>query len=491
MNTHASPHALPTSRPPAALAALAAAALSCASCKVGPDYKRPDVEVPGAFRGVTPADTGQPELTSDWWTIFNDEELTKLETAALSSNFDIQAAAARVVQARASTKAVMSQFYPVITLDPSISRFRTSGNNGGQGSSTVTQTTVPFDLSYEVDVWGRVRRAVESSKATSRASAADFSVVLQTLTADLAQDYFNLRSFDAQDAILQRSIDLYSHQLELTQTQYKAGIAGQIDVVQSQANLEAARAQAIDIRRQREDTVHAIAILTGRPPSELDVALRPLDEPPPIVPAGLPSDLLGRRPDVAEAEQNLASACASVGVAKANFYPVLRLTGTAGFESTSIAKTFDWESRIWSFGPSITMPIFEGGLLNAQLEQAKAKYDELLATFRSTILGAFRDVEDSLTDLHMRSDAAEAQERAIVSSREYLKLAETEYRGGLVSYLNVIDADRTLLNNELVAAQILNQRYVSTVLLIKALGGGWNPDDPDNDPRTQTANGPQ
>jgi multidrug efflux system outer membrane protein len=465
------------------------------SCTVGPNYRRPNLEVPTGFASATTRPTTtQPALGRDWWKLFGDPALTKLEEDAVKANTDLQAAVARVAQARAAARVTQSQFYPVVTLDPSIQRSRSSGNlRNSSGQSVVTNgmtisgssssrartsniIRIPFDVSYEVDVWGRVRRAVEASVAQVRASEDDYQVVLQTLQADVAQNYFTLRSLDAQAKILERNVESYRRQIELTQTQRKAGLVGQTDVLQAQTLLNSTIAQQVEIRRQRADTEHAIAILLGRPPSEITILNQPLDLVPPQVPAGLPADLLRRRPDVLLAEQNLVTANAQIGVATAAFFPTFRLTGSAGFESIDLAHALDWESRVWSIGPSVSFPIFTGGQLQANLDQTRARYEELSATYRGGVLAAYRDVEDSLTDLHLRADAAHAQNQAVAYAREYLRLSEVQYRGGLATYLQVIDAERTLLTNELTAAQILEQRMISTVLLIKSLGGGWDVD---------------
>jgi multidrug efflux system outer membrane protein len=480
-----------------ALACAAAATLS--SCTVGPNYQRPGFEVPGAFASASTQPTSQPTtqpaaLGRDWWKLFGDPTLTRLEEDAVKANTDLQAAIARVAQARAANRVALSQFYPVVTLDPSIQRARTPlisrsnsngvsiGTTGGTTSSrssasggrTATNVRIPFDVSYEVDVWGRVRRAVESAQAQVRATEDDYQVVLQTLQADVAQNYFTLRSLDSQAQILEQNVQAYRQQITLTQTQRNAGLVGPIDVAQAQTLLNSTQAQQIDIRRQRADTQHALAILLGRPPSEITVLNQPLDLAPPLVPAGLPADLLRRRPDVTAAEQNLIAANAQIGIATAAFYPTFRLTGSAGFESIDLQHALDWENRVWSIGPSVSFPLFTGGQLTAQLEQARARYEELNANYRGSILAAFRDVEDSLTDLHLRADEAQAQDQAVQYAREYLRLSQIQYKGGLTNYLQVIDAERTLLTNELSAVQILNQRLVSTVLLIKSLGGGWD-----------------
>jgi multidrug efflux system outer membrane protein len=471
-----------------------AAVLLCAalgSCTVGPNYRRPDMQVPDGFKSATTQESPRPAIASDWWRIFGDPTLSKLEEDAIKASTDLQAAVARVLQARAAARVTQSQFYPVISLDPSMQRSRTSANrsnvnnnsiNGNNNVSSRSRTSddfkIPFDLSYEIDVWGRVRRAYEASLAQVAASEDDYQVVLQTLQADVAQNYFNIRALDSQDQILLKTVESYRKQVELEQTQQKAGLVGLIDVYQAQSLLNSTLTQEIDIRRQRADLEHALAILLGRPPSEITVLVAPLELNPPVIPAGLPADLLRRRPDVIQAEQNLRAANAQVGVATAAFYPTFRLTGAAGFESIDVHHGLDWESRVWSIGPSVSFPIFTGGQLTANLEQAKARYQELSATYRGAVLTAFRDVEDSLTDLHLRADAAKAQDQAVAAAREYRRLAEVQYRGGLANYLVVIDAERTLLSNELSAVQILNQRLISTVLLIKSLGGGWDPDAP-------------
>ncbi|MGN6504659.1 MAG: efflux transporter outer membrane subunit, partial [Tepidisphaeraceae bacterium] len=287
---------------------------------------------------------------------------------------------------------------------------------------------------------------------------------------------------DDQDRIIGKNVDLYQQQVDFTKKQNKVGLVGPTDVLQAQTLLDSTQSQLIDIRRQRALVEHALAILLGRPPAELSVAFNPLATLPPMIPAGLPADLLRQRPDVAEAEQNLIAANAQVGVAIANFYPVISLTGSAGFESIDLGSVFDWQNRFWSIGPSATFPIFEGGQLQSNLNFAKARYDEVLANYRSTVINAFKDVEDALTNLHHEADSAAAQDKAVKSASEYLRLTQIQYQQGLVTYLQVTDADRTLLTNELTASQLLNQRMASAVLLIRALGGGWHQDLP---PSTQ------
>lgn len=461
------------------------------SCKVGPDYQRPALDVPSAYKSATTQESPRPQIARDWWLLFNDATLTSLEESTIRA-IRICRRRPHASLKRAAAKSVKSQFYPVITANPSIVRSRGNvrsnvttqpvSTSSGRPTSisptrgnTVTSVSIPFDLSYEIDIWGRVRRSYEAATAQATASAEDYEVVLQTLEADVAQDYFTIRSLDAQAQILAQTVESYRRQVALTQMQFDAGLVGKIDLLQAETQLNSTITQDLEIRRQRADLEHALAILLGRPPAEMALAPQPLSLMPPPIPAGLPADLLRNRPDVAEAEQNLAATSAQIGVAKAQFFPTVSLSGAAGFESLDVQHALDWENRFWSIGPSVSIPLFKGGLLEANLQQAKARYDESLGNYRATVLGAFRDVEDSLTDLHMRADEARAQEQAVQAAREYLRLAEVQYERGLANYLLVIDAQRTLLSNELMAVQILNQRLVSTVLLIKAMGGGWSP----------------
>jgi multidrug efflux system outer membrane protein len=468
------------------------------SCRVGPNYQRPPMDVPTTYKSATTQNAQAAHLITQWWQLFADPDLTRLEEEAIRANPDLQAAMERVAQARAAARIVQSQFYPQITLDPAVSwglaAGSSSNNNSGSrnGNNVVgaTAVRVPFDLGYEIDIWGRVARSVEAANAATRASADDFAVVMQTLEADVAQNYMTLRSLERQDEILVRNVELYRRQLALTLQKRQAGIAGGLDVAQAQAQLDQTITQQLEIRRQRTDTEHALAILTGKAPAQFGISANGAQMEVPQIPVGLPADLLRHRPDVAEAEQNLVAANANVGVAIADFYPTVRLTGAAGFENVSIERAVDWQNVLLSFGPSVSVPIFEGGLLQAQLEQARARYRELVASYRSALLSALRDVEVSLNDVHSRSDALVAQERAVNSSREYLRLAQIEYQQGIISLLQLIDADRTLLTAELTQEQLRNDRLISTVLLIKALGGGWYPASPTSRPATTLPNPP-
>jgi multidrug efflux system outer membrane protein len=336
---------------------------------------------------------------------------------------------------------------------------------------------VPLDLSYEVDVWGRVRRSIEAANAQATAAADDLAVVRLAMQTDVATYYYTLRALDAQKQILQQTVAGYADQVRLVSAQLKNGLVSPIDLYQAQSQLEATQAQLRDVQRARADEEHALATLCGRPAPTFFVAADPLLEAaPPTLPAGLPSQLLSRRPDVAEAEQNVASFNAQVGVAIADFYPVFTLTGTAGFESVSFANIADWQSRFAAIGPSVTVPIFEGGRLRYNLDAAKAAYRQAVAAYVNQVLIAYGDVEDALTDLHAITEEVDRMRAAVASSQEYLKTARVQYKQGLVAYLIVIDAERTLLTNQLTLSQDINFQMSASIHLIQALGGGWSAD---------------
>ena len=450
------------------------ALLGLSACAVGPDYVRPEVPVSPAFRELTGPYKGSPALGANWWSVFGDAELDALEADALKANLDLGAAFARVGQAKALSDAASAGFWPSLSADPSLTRNRTS-DTSGSASRTQTSYSVPLELSYEVDVWGRVRRLSESASESVKLSASEFAVVMQTVEANVAQDYFNLRGLDTQAAMLAKSLELYQHQVELVGKQVKAGLVPQTDLLQAKTQVEATTGQLNEVRRQRVNVEHALAVLTGRAPSELSIPAKPLTTVVPVVPAGLPSELLGRRPDVAVAEHRLIAANADVGQAKADYYPRLTLTGSAGFSTIDASKVVDWQSRVWSAGPSLHLPLFQGGKLDASLEGAKQRYAEALANYRAAVLNAFRETEDVLNDLGNRVATAESQARMVASARETARLVEMQYRSGLAPYYQLMDAQRTLLSAELSAAQLQNLRLNSTVALVKAIGGGWDP----------------
>ena len=507
--------------------------LVAASCAVGPDYRRPSVPMSKAFGSASTQPATRP-VTQDWWLLFGDLELDTLEQQAVAQSYDLQASYFRVLQARAQAGIVKADFFPTISVDPSLTRTvrgrggsaivtggggtvtsggtstgtttggtgttggtttttgstgttttggttggtTVGGGNGGRGNYTYnTSVSVPFDLSYELDLWGRVRREFEAATARTQAAIDDFGFTRLTVTSDLATDYFNLRALDAQDEIAARNIQTYKRQLDFLTKQSTAGFAAPLDVIQVKTLLESTEATRFDLQRQRRLQEHAIAILVGKPPAEFYIPTNPLSASLPDVPAGLPADLLAHRPDVAAAEATLVAFNAQIGEAIADFLPTVSLSASAGERSSVAQNAFDRASQFLTFGPTIRAPIFDAGL-GPGLNLVKAQYAEQLATYRNTLLGAFRDVEDALTNIDLQARQAEAQERAVADAREYVRLAEIQNRQGIITPLQVLDADRTLLTNELTAAQILNSRMSSIVLLVRAVGGGWREDLP-------------
>jgi outer membrane protein, multidrug efflux system len=447
---------------------------------VGPTYQPVPVALPDHFKSPAATQPAASSLPAAWWKLYEDDELRRLVQTAIDSNQDIQQAMARVDQARALARVAGSFILPTVTGDPAFTRSRTTGNGlsavTGQHTRSVTfnQWTIPVDLTYEIDVWGRVRRSYESATAQATASAYDEAVVRLTVQTSVAQIYYAIRTLDSQAEILNRTVLSYEEQVRLVGAQLKAGLISPVDLYQAQALLDSTRAQARDVVRARADQEHALAILCGQPPAVFTVARNPLTKAAaPQVPAGLPGDVLRRRPDIAEAEQNVMAANASVGVATANFYPTFMLTGSAGFESVDLQHVLDWKSRIATLGPSISVPLFEGGRLEGNLEAAKAQYRQAVAGYVLQVLIAYGDVEDALTDLRVYTEEVEDLGRAVKASEEYLRVATVQYKQGLVNYLVVIDAERTLLGNQLSLAQALNLQTEASIHLIKALGGGW------------------
>ena len=465
-----------------ALAALAGVSVLAAGCMVGPDYKRPEVEQPLRFKSQADGETGLA-VPAEWWELYRDPELEQLIATAQASNQNIRVAVARVDEARALARVAGSYLFPTISADPQFSHNRYSANR----ASTVTGKKVlsgasrndwliPIDLSYEVDVWGRVRRSLESARATAAATADDVGVVRLTVETDVARYYYTLRSLDAQARILAGTVTAYEEQVRLLSVQLRTGLVSAIVVHQAEAQLQTTQAQLREVQRARADQEHALAVLCGRPAPSFTVAANPLHEStPPAVPPGLPAQVLARRPDVAEAEQNVLAANAQIGVATAEFYPKFTITSSAGFESMDIATVFNWQSRVASILPSISIPIFQGGRLRANLAASKARYEQTVGTYVNQVLIAYGDVEDALTDLHAFSDEVGRLRDAVGASQSYLRLAQVQYRQGLADYLIVIDAERTLLANQLSLAQAVNLQMAASVHLIKALGGGWSP----------------
>jgi hydrophobe/amphiphile efflux-1 (HAE1) family protein/NodT family efflux transporter outer membrane factor (OMF) lipoprotein len=449
---------------------------------VGPDYKLPTNSVPANYKAVDFGNwkQGQPldnVPKGNWWEIFGDTNLNAIESQAVQANQQLKAAVARVDEARATARIARSQLMPSLSLDPSFARQSYSANsNPNFGVATANTFNTPLDLSYEVDLWGRIRRLFQGARADAQASLADFYNVLLTLQSDVAQNYFALRSLDAEIATVNGTIALRHEQVRLVRSRLEGGIGSELDVAQAETELASTEAEAASLAHQRDELENAIAILVGENPSSFKLAAG--DDPnwnpqPPEIPAGLPSDLLERRPDVAQAERQLASANAKIGVAKAAFFPVLTLTGSAGYLSGDLSSLFNWDSHTWSFGPSLSLPIFTGGRNRANYKYSQAAFQESTALYRQQVLIAFGDVENSLSGIYHFAVQAEATQRAVTSARRATDLATERYRSGIVAYIEVVDASRDALTAERANAQLAGQRLIASVQLVKALGGGW------------------
>jgi len=449
----------------------------------GPKYKKPEVETPQSWQSPVPWQPATPldALPKDtWWKLFNDSELNEYEQRAMASNQTLKAAAARLTQARAFARVTASGLYPELDAGVNAQRQRLSANRPTNGASiiptAVTQNVfnIPFTLNYELDLFGRVRNSLQAANASLQASAADLENVHLLISSELAADYFQLRELDAELAVVQKAIDFEKEGLNLVDKRHQGGAVSGLDVAQQQTVLDSSYTQLALLQQQRAQFEHAIAVLQGLPASNFKAPVRVLDVLPPAVPLTLPSELLQRRPDIAIAERQVAAANAQIGIAKAAFYPSISLGAGGGFQSRDIGKLLDAPSAIWSIGLSVLEPVFAGGRNHARLDAARAAYDENVANYRETSLVAFQQVEDALSGLTALASASDSQQRAVSDAGRSLTLANARYTGGLVTYLDVITAQEQVLNNERLATQIQGQRRVTSVLLVKALGGGWD-----------------
>ena len=458
-----------------------ASVLSIAGCAVGPKYNRPAVEVPPAYKEAgdwKPAQPNEQNLGGAWWQTFQDQQLNALEDQINVSNQNLKAAEAQYTQSRAMLRYYRADYYPSINAGAAATRNRISDNRPPghliTNGATYNDYQIPVELSYELDVWGRVRKTVESQRGQAQASAADLATVNLSLHAQLALFYFQARSLDAQEQLLNSTVAQYEQAYQLTDSRFKGGLASEVEVQQASTQLETTRAQAIDVGVLRAQYEHAIATLIGKPASSFHLSPLPLTSPPPLIPPELPSALLERRPDIAAAERRMAAANAQIGVAKAAYYPNISLGATGGFESGVITTLLSGPSIIWSAGASAIAPIFDAGRRRASTDQAIAAYDQTIANYRETVLTGFQQVEDNLAALRILEKEADTQQRAVVASQKSLELSLTRYRGGITSYLEVTTAQSAALADEVAAVNILGRRMTSAVLLIQALGGGWD-----------------
>jgi len=464
------------------LAAAALGAISClAGCAVGPKYQRPSVQAPAAWKTEGPWREAAPKDAipkGSWWEIFHDEELNSYEQQLLAANQSLAAARDRLDQARSLARVTSAALFPTLTADPNASRNRYSGNRPQIISPTpaVTQSLydVPFALNYEVDLFGRNRKNLEAANANLQGTAADLQNVQLVLTAELAADFFSLRELDAESDVVRESVKIEQQGLAVVNHRHEGGIASGLDLAEQQTLLDSTVTQLYLIQQQRAQFEHAIAALTGNPASSFTVPVAPLRSVPPPVPLGMPSDLLERRPDIATAERAMANENALVGVARTAFYPQFTISGGGGFESVSLGSLISAPSAFWSLGGDLLQPIFNGGRNRANLAATQAAYQQSVANYRESALTAFQQVEDSLSGLDSLSRAAQTQNAAVADAHRALDIANDRYVGGLTTFLDVITAQSVLLTNQRLSTQLLGQQMVTSVLLVKALGGGWD-----------------
>ena len=462
-------------------------ALGCVSlfagCTVGPNYARATAPTTAKWDVAPPWRQSAPKDAipkGEWWSVFHDDELNGLEKDAIGANQTLQAAIGNYNQARAAAAIQVAMNFPTFGVAPSAERQRLSGNRPPSGAvpplTPVSQNafTLPFTASYEVDLFGQRRRTIEAAEASYQASAADLENVRLVITADLAGDYFSLRQLDAETGILNRTVDALRRGLQLVDSRHKGGVASGLDVAQEETLLQTTRTQATLLLQQRKQFEDAIAVLVGKPAPDFHIPNRELSAEPPPIDLGLPSDLLERRPDIAEAERQMAAANAQIGVAKAAYYPSLNLFGNGGWQAADLLKLANVSSTFWALGANVAENIFTGGARRAQVEFAKSGYDVSVANYRQSVLSAFQEVQDDVTGLTVLEQARDTQQLAVDAARRTLDLSEDRYKGGLVSYLDVVTAQQNLLSNEQEAAVIQGQRLVTSVLLVKALGGGWD-----------------
>lgn len=461
---------------PAAILAL----ISIGGCAVGPDYKRPEATtIPAAYTGAEgewKVATPKANLPKgNWWEVFGDSELDRLESDAAAANQDLKAAAARFDQARAVADVARSGLFPRVgaSFQPVEQHDSLNRPTGGKPGKTYDSFTVPFDMSYELDLWGRVRRGVEAAKAQVQAGADDLEAVRLAMQAEVAADYLTIRALDSDKALLLSSIAVYKKSLELTRNRRAGGMVSDLDVAQAETVLKTTEAQLPDTALQRAKFEHALAVLTGKNASLFHLEVRPMELGPLLIPPDLPSELIERRPDIAAAERRMAAANANIGVAEAAFFPTVKFNGLAGFQSADIGTLFDWPSRFWAVGPSLSLPIFQGGQLTATLRQAKAAYEETVAKYRGTVLAAFSDVENNLSAEHLLESQYDQVTAALKAARKQLEIANNRYSSGLVTYLEVATAQNIALSTERTSVRLRGQQLVAAVALIKSLGGGW------------------
>ncbi len=477
--------------------AAAVLALSLSACTLGPDYQRPELPVAAEFKqaegwkAAAPADV---LARGEWWRLYGDAELDALVGRLNVDNQNLAAAEAQFRQARALVRGARSQLFPILSGSAGVTRSAqgsgSSDTSGGSFGSGVSESyEAGLSASWEADIWGRLRRNLEANRANMQASAADLAAVRLSLQAELVQTYLQLRVIDEHQRLLDQTVAAYARSLRLTENQYRAGIVPKSDVTQAQTQLKSTQAQAIDLRWQRAQMEHAIAVLIGVAPSELDIAVREDIPALPGVPLAVPSQLLERRPDIAAAERQVMAANVNIGVAEAAWYPDLTLSASGGYRNSSFSDLFSVPNRFWSLGPQLALTLLDFGSRRAELERAEASYDQTVANYRQTVLDSFREVEDYLVQLRVLEEEAVVQREALEAAQESLRLIENQYRAGTVDFLSVATVQTTALNNQRTNLTLLGDRLTASVLLIAALGGGWDAQQLEQDPLLSTGTG--
>jgi NodT family efflux transporter outer membrane factor (OMF) lipoprotein len=472
-------------------------ALVPAACMVGPNYKRPAAAAPPAFKEQPPVNYKEAEAAGwkqsqpgdayskgRWWELYNDPALNALEEQVSVSNQNVLQAEAQYREAKAAVSAARAALFPTVTTTPAITAAGTGGGgasaaaNGvaaaGSGSTSRNSFNLPFAVAWEPDLWGNIRRGVTAASATAQSMAANVANARLLYQSELAQDYFGLHGLDGEAALLTRTEASYKEYLTLTQNRFTGGVASDLDVAQAESQLYGVQSQLVDLGVQRTAFEHGIAILTGKAPAEVTIAPAESNMPPPPIPIGVPSELLERRPDIANEERQVAAANEQIGIGMAAFYPNLTLTGSAGFESSSLASWFTWPSRFWSVGPQLAETLFEAGRRRAVIAEERAAYDATVAGYRQTVLTAMQQVEDNLAALRILEEEANKVQQTVQAATRALDVSTAQYKAGTVNYLTVITAQATLLNAEVTAVSVLTRRLTASVILIQALGGGWN-----------------
>jgi len=464
-------------------------AFSAIGCTIGPTYHRPAIAGVPAFKEAPPdgwkeAQPNDGIPRDGWWEMYNDPQLSELAAKVQLSNQNVIAAMARYRQARDQVRIARAALFPTVTATPSVLFTRGSGtssrgnlitaNTTSNGAGSNVNFAMPFDVSYQADIWGSIRRSVTAAGDLAQASAADLENATLTYQAQLAQIYFELHGLDADADLLRRTVTLFEQSLQLTEDRFAAGIASGADVAQAKTQLDSTRAQLIDVGVGRAQFEHAIATLIGETPASLSIPPKLVATPPPVIPLGLPSTLMERRPDVTAMERAVAAANEQIGIAKAAYFPVLTLGGTGGFLSTSLQQLFTLPSRFWSVGPQLAATLFDGGRRHAQVELSEAAYDESVANYRQTVLTAFQQVEDQLSSLRILEQEAAAEAEAVKAAQESVDILTLQYTAGTTDYLPVIVSQAALLQSQRLAIDILTRRLTASVLLIEALGGGWD-----------------